>query len=119
MARAAFRLYPPLLATPHGRHRPRHRAQGRLVQDEIRSLAPAPAGVQINNVGLSELEPRPLCRLDQLADFLEVLFLPAREIVQTDHPLVEFDQRFEQMGADEAGDTGDEPSFWRRPEFVL
>src|SRR5437773_12166303 len=101
------------------RHRARHRAQGRLVQNEIYSLTPSPAGVQIANVGLSELEPRPSCRLDQLSDFLEVLFLPAREIVQTDHPLVEFDQRFEQIGADETGDTGDEPCFWRHPEFVL
>jgi len=60
-----------------------------------------------------------LCRLDRFPDFVEVHFLAAREIVQTGHPLVEFDERFEQIGADETGDTGEEPFFWRRPEFVL
>ncbi len=58
-------------------------------------------------------------RLDQFPDFVEVLSLAGREIVQTDHLLVKFDERFQQIGADETGDTGDEPCFWRRPEFVF
>lgn len=37
--------------------------------------------------------------------------MAGREVIQADDPLIETEQRFEQVGADEAGHAGDEPGF--------
>ena len=35
--------------------------------------------------------------------------MAGRKIVQPHHPLIELQQRLQQIGADEAGDAGDQP----------
>ncbi|MNG31709.1 hypothetical protein D3C84_1175600 [compost metagenome] len=40
------------------------------------------------------------------------------EVVEADHALVELEQGFQQVGADEAGDAGDQPVFRGLREFL-
>ena len=40
---------------------------------------------------------------------IEIALITRREIVQPHHPLIEPEQRLEQIGADEAGDASDQP----------
>jgi hypothetical protein len=44
-------------------------------------------------------------------DFVQVALVAGAEVVQTNNALVELKQDFEQVAADEAGNTSDQPGF--------
>jgi hypothetical protein len=56
---------------------------------------------------VDEGEVLPLRWGDQGLDFVEVALVAGGEVVQADHALVEFEQGFQQVAADEAGYAGD------------
>lgn len=49
-------------------------------------------------------------------DLIEVALMPGREVVESDHVLVEFEQRFQQVRSDEARDTGHQPGLRCGPQ---
>jgi hypothetical protein len=79
------------------------------VKDVIDSVTGAPARLQISEVSLDEVKPRPASSRDQRSDLIQVLSAPGREVVKSHHALMQFEQRFEQVRADESGDTRYEP----------
>src|ERR1039457_921718 len=89
------------------------------MQDEINARTGALARSQVADVTLQELKPRPLRRRDQRADLLQVLPLAGREVIQADHPLIQFEQGLQQVRADESGDTGHKPRLGRSLKFSL
>ena len=100
-------------------HRERHRPERRLMQDEINARTGALARGQVADVTLQELKPRPLRRADERLDLLQVLPLAGREVIQADHPLVQFEQGLQQVRADETRDPGHQPGLGRGLEFGL
>ena len=89
--------------------RARDGAEGGLMQDVVHTFASLAAVVEVADVALDELEACPLFRADQLLDFVEVVLVAGGEVVEADHPLVELEQSFQQVGADEASYTGNQP----------
>ena len=87
----------------------RHRAERRLMQHVIDALTGAATGVEVADVALDEFEPCPLRWLDERLHLIEVALIAGRKIIQPDDPLIELEQRLQQIGADEAGDAGDQP----------
>ena len=84
-------------------------AQGGLVEDVVNSLAGLLAIGQLADVALDEVEAGPLGRRDEGLHFVEIVLVAGGEVVQADHALVQLEQGFEQVAADEAGHAGDEP----------
>lgn len=58
-------------------------------------------------------------RGDQGLDLIQVVLVAGGEVVEPDDGLVELEQGFQQVGADEAGHAGDEPGFGVGLELVL
>lgn len=87
----------------------RHRAERGLMEHVVDTLAGATAVFQTPNVALNEAEARPLLGTDQALHLVKVALVAGGEVVQPDHALVELEQGFEQVGADEAGYAGNEP----------
>ena len=87
----------------------RHRAERGLMEHVVDTLAGATAVFQMPNVALNEAEARPLLGTDQALHLVKVALVAGGEVVQPDHALVELEQGFEQVGADEAGYAGNEP----------
>src|SRR5665811_455887 len=79
----------------------------------------AAAIIQIADVAIDEVEVCPLLVRDEGLNFVEVALVSGGEVVQTDHALVELEQGFEQVAADEASDAGDEPCMWLGGEAGL
>src|SRR5690606_7044439 len=73
----------------------------------------------VADVAFMKGEARPLLGADEFAHLVQVLLVAGGEVVQADHALVELEQGFEQVGADEAGDAGDQPGFRAGPEIFL
>src|SRR5436309_4495813 len=82
------------------------------MQNEIRAAADALTDFEVADVTFDEREFPPLQWRYQLPEFLKVLFFAGRKIVEPEHSLVELEQRFDNVRADEAGGAGDEPGFW-------
>lgn len=76
------------------------------------------AVLELANVALDELKVGPLLRGDQALHFVQVALVAGGEVVEADHALVKLEQGFEQVAADEAGHTGDEPGFWGLGELL-
>jgi len=89
----------------------RHAAERGLVQHVVHALAGALAVGQSADVALDEAEARPLRGRDEALYFIQVALMASGEVVQPHHFLVEFEQGFEQVTADETGDAGDQPLF--------
>ena len=86
-------------------------AQGGLVQDVVHASGGLLAIVQVTDVTLDELEVVPLRGGDQALHFIQVALVAGGKVVQSNDALVEFEQGFKQVAADEAGHTSDEPCF--------
>ncbi len=89
--------------------RARHRTERGLVQDVIDPLAHGMAGDEVADVAALEAEIFPALGPDADLDLRQVFLVAGREVVETDDALVEQQQRFHQIAADEAGSPGDEP----------
>jgi len=89
----------------------RNAAECGLVQDVIDALAGLPAVAQVADVAFDESEARPLRGRDQALHFIQVALVAGGEVVQPHHFLVQLEQGFEQVAANEAGDAGDQPLF--------
>ena len=89
----------------------RHGAQGGLVKDVVRALYGFAAVIQIADVALDEAEAGPLFFGDQSLDLIQVVLVAGGEVVQAHYCLVQLEQGFQQIGAYETGNAGDEPGF--------
>ena len=58
---------------------------------------------------MDELEVGPLLGGDQAFNFVQVSLVASSKVIQSHHPLVKFEQSFEEVAADEAGHARDEP----------
>lgn len=87
------------------------------MQDIIGVDAGCMAITEVAYITINEVEALPLGFGYETLDFVEVTLIAGGKIIQSDDPLVEFEQGFKEVGADEAGDAGDEPSFWADWEF--
>jgi len=64
---------------------------------------------QLADVAFDEVEAGPLRRGDKSLHFVEVALVAGGEIIQAHHALVELEQGFQQVAANEACHAGDEP----------
>ena len=85
----------------------RHGAQCGLVKNVICPLYGFAAVIQVADVAFHEAESGPLLLGDQGLDFVQVVLVAGGEVVQAHYCLVQFEQGFQQVGADEAGYAGD------------
>ena len=94
-----------------------------MMQNDFRSRTGFPAKFQIGDVSLAEVKSRPLRRRHPRLNCFEILLLSTGKIIETPHTLVEFEQRFEEVGADKSGDARDQPRARRgcepAPEFIV
>lgn len=67
----------------------------------------AAAVIEIADVTFNEAEVSPLGCANEGLDLIKVALVAGAEVVEADDALVEFEQGFEQVAADEAGDAGD------------
>jgi len=74
------------------------------------------AGGQIANVAFDELKPSPLLFGNEVLDFGQVIFYSGGEVVESDNGLVQLEEGFQQIGADETRATGHKPGFRRGAE---
>ena len=72
------------------------------MQDDVDRVANAAAGVEIDNVALDEQVTFPCFFADRTAYFVQVPAMAGLEIIDADDILIEPEQRFEQMRADES-----------------
>jgi len=96
----------------------RHAAERGLMQDVIDAFAGVAAILERADVAFDETEPGPSRRADQRLDFVKIAPMSGGEIVQAHHGLVELEQSFQQVRADEAGDAGDQPDSGTGGEFA-
>ena len=88
----------------------RHRSEGGLVQHMGHAAQRLRTGLRIADVAVDELEARPGRLADRRTDVLEVAPRAGREIVEADDLLAVPQQCLDQVRADEAGRTGDQPA---------
>jgi hypothetical protein len=86
-------------------------AKGGLVQDKMDALEGAPAVIEAADVAAQEFETAPLFRRDGGADLVEIFGVAGGEIIEADDALVRFEEGFEEIGANKAGDACDQPEF--------
>ena len=89
------------------------------MQHDRCALAGGGAGGGIANVALDEFEASPLCGRQCGLHRLQVVPVAGGEVVQAHHGLIEREQRLDEMAADEAGCTGDEPRAGGSGELFL
>ena len=87
----------------------RHAAQRGLVQHVIDAFAGTGAVFRLADVTFNEAEAAPLLRSHKTLHFLQVVAKAGGEVVQAHHALIQLQQRFQQVGADEAGNAGHQP----------
>jgi hypothetical protein len=87
----------------------RHAPKARLVQHHVDRVARGRAGVERPDVALDEAEAPPARLAHGLAHERKVLALAGREVVEAHHLLVEPQQLLDEVRADEAGRSGDQP----------
>jgi hypothetical protein len=96
--------------------RERHRNEARLVQDEVNPVARLAAERRVVDRAGKQVEARPRGGGHARPHVLEILQRAGGKIVQPHDRLAEFQQRLQQVRADEARAAGDEPSHWSRAE---
>lgn len=85
----------------------RYGAQGGLVEHVVHPFNRSYASLWIGDVAFQESEALPLFRCDQALHFVQVVAVAGGEVVQADDGLVQLEQGFKEIGADEAGYAGD------------
>ena len=90
-------------------NRARYRPERALMQHVVHAGAGFVAEVADAQVALKEAEAFPLAGGDEVLELVEVLAVAGGEVVEAHHSLVEFEEVFDEVGADEAGSPGDEP----------
>ena len=88
-----------------------YRAEGRLVEDVVGTSNGFFAVFQVADVAFDEGEVGPLVGGDFALDFVQVVLVAGGEVVQADDGLIQLQEGFQQVGADEACYAGDEPGF--------
>src|SRR6266851_6996763 len=86
------------------------------MQNDIYRPASLAALIERADIALDEIKILPLARAYGL---LHVAPVPGREIVQADHRLIQLQQGFQEMRADEPGRTGDQPGARAAPDAIL
>ncbi len=69
-----------------------------------------PAVRKSTDVAFDEMEIAPALSTDQGFDLIEIALVPGGKVVKADNPLIEAQQRFQQIRADETGHPGDQPN---------
>jgi hypothetical protein len=87
----------------------RNGAKGGLVQDEMDALEGAAAVFEAADVAAEEFETAPLLRRDGGADLIEILAVAGGEVIQAGDALAGFEEGFKKIGANKAGNAGDQP----------
>ena len=77
------------------------------------------AVLQVAYVAVDKAEVGPLRWADEGLHFIKVALVTGGKVVEADHTLVELEQGFQQIGADETGHAGDKPSAGRFSEAGL
>ena len=83
------------------------------MEDVVDALAGFLAVGQFANVALNEVKVGPLRRGDESLYFVQVALVSGGKAVEADHALVELEQGFEQVAADETSHAGDKPGMGR------
>jgi len=97
----------------------RDRAQRRLVEDVVCTGDGFFAVFQVADVAFDKGEVGPLVGADFALYFVQVVLVAGGEVVQADDGLVQLQEGFQQVGADEACYAGDEPGFGAGFELLL
>jgi len=79
------------------------------MEDVIDIGAEAVAGLQIADITFDNASTSPFARTHLCVDFVEIFLVAGRKVIKAEDVLVELKKGFENVGADETGDTGDEP----------
>jgi len=80
-----------------------------LTREERRTEVHGAAAIlKSADVAFHKVEVGPLRRAAKGLDLIEVMRVAGGEVIETNDPLVEFEQRVGQITADEVGDAGDE-----------
>src|SRR5687767_3323566 len=79
------------------------------MEDVVNARARALTGTEVRDVGLDEREVFPGIQTDTVSNVEEVLLFAGGEVIKADDLLVKFEQRFDEIGADEARRARDEP----------
>src|SRR6185437_4279268 len=90
--------------------RARHRAQRCLVQHDVDVAARLAACAWIGDIRFDETVAAPARHPHARLDLVEVPAIAGRKIVEADDALIETEQGFDEVRADEAGAAGDEPA---------
>ena len=91
------------------RERPRNRAQRSLVQYDIDRIAHAAASIEVDDIGFDERVAFPRSLAHFPPNLIEVPAMAGFEIIDADDVLIEPQECFQQMRADESGAPGDQP----------
>jgi hypothetical protein len=75
------------------------------MQNIVHILAGPMAGRTIPDVAVDEGKILPLICGNQGADFIQIVLIAGGEIVQADYLVIFFEQGFQEIGADEAGNA--------------
>jgi len=89
------------------------------MEHQVHPCAGAPAVRELPDVALDEGEVAPRPRAGRLPHLLQIAGIAGRVVVEADDRLVELQQRLEKVGADEAGDTRDQPATRTLPKQLL
>jgi hypothetical protein len=89
------------------------------MEDIVRALTRATTVVTVADVAVDALEVVPLFGADESLDFVEVALITSAEVVQANNALIQFEQGFKQVAADEARNARDEPGLRLSLELLL
>ena len=84
-----------------------HGAEGGLVKDVIGAGDGFFAVFQVADVAFDEGETSPLVCGDSVLYFAQIVVVASSEVVQAHYCLIQFEQGFQQVGADETGYASD------------
>src|ERR1700733_6341841 len=90
-------------------HTPWNAAKSGLMQDIVDPFAGSDTVVNVADIALNELKPRPLRRADEPSHLIKIMPVSGGKVVQAHHSLIEAKHRLQEIGADEPGDPGDQP----------
>src|SRR5439155_10482909 len=90
-------------------NRARHAPERCLVQHQVHRAACAATSIERADIALHETEVFPLAGAESLFHLLQVVSVARGKIVQPYHPLIQLEQGFQQMRADESGRARNQP----------
>ena len=86
-----------------------------MVKHVVRAFAGSAAGLKIPDVAFHHPEMR--CALERAEDFVQIFAMAGRKVVDTDNCLPEREELLKEVGADEPGDSCDDPDFGSRDQL--